>query len=119
MAQSFAKSRTFAVVISSPDASGSRLQPEQVHFLYRLTSGGLSQLLHKATDIRNWHLLDEAELVEFLKNAGLTVRHFNKGESQWQDTSTQLGIVRAPGNRDGSWGVPTLLEFERDYLPTI
>lgn len=58
-------------------------------------------------------------LIELLKKAGLTVRFYDPEEKIWMDQSTQYGLTPAPGNRDGTWGVPSLEIFEKDYLNAV
>lgn len=67
-----------------------------------------------------WPPAQRDAMIELLVKAGLTVRFFDAEEQQWMDNSTAFGYVRAPGNRDGTWGPPlTLDEFEENYLRTL
>lgn len=62
---------------------------------------------------------DRDALIDLLVRAGLTVRFYDPEEKQWMDHSMLYGLVRAPGERDGTWGTPSLEEFESDYLRTV
>lgn len=64
-----------------------------------------------------WPTADRDKLIELLSKAGLTVRYFDPEEKKWMEQSLSAGLQPAPGTgREPSWTVPTLEEFERDYL---
>lgn len=105
------KSRTFAVIINVGSSLG-------FYFLHKETRDGESKLKVKfkvsPLDSKN-----KDALISLLSDAGLTVRFYDHEEKQWMDMSASVGYVPAPGNRDGTWGKPSLEEFERDYLKVV
>lgn len=105
------RSRTFAVVTES----GGRLQ---ILMLWRtVTGGGLNELCTaRATD---WDPGSRDKVVSLLVMAGLTVRSYDAEEKRWMDQSALYGVVGAPGARDGTWGLPSLEEFEQRYLSVV
>lgn len=107
------KSRTFVVI----QRVGDRLKATT---LIRLTSSanGSKKLLQKTT-ILPWPPEDQSAIVNFVADIGATARYYDPGERIWLDYSTSRGLVPAPGSADGTWGVPSLEEFEEDYLPIV
>lgn len=106
------KSRTFAVSLP---------KFETVTFLWMVEPqnkdkpGSLEWLTHQ------WNGMEKEEdaVIALLVAAGLTVRFYDPEERQWMDQSRMYGLVRAPGYRDGTWGVPTLSEFQESYLKVV
>lgn len=117
-------SRKFAVLLNAGDVLG-------VYFVYHREETvempygqAYAQVDWKTTkslvvddQLTNIPVSLKGALTTVLTAAGLTVRFFDDEEKQWMDVSKEQGSVRAPGNRDGSWGPPTnLVDLERDYL---
>lgn len=108
------KSRTYAVVLTPGNKLG-------VYFLCTKTESNDRQAGEPYLDVQAHQTTLGAEaksaIISLLVAAGLTVRFFDPEEQQWMDQSVALGYTRAPGNRDGSWGVPTSVrEFQTNYL---
>lgn len=112
-----AKSRQFAVVLVLGNTMGA-------YFICRRTEQEDAEEAKTFLDINAyqspWPPAQKDALIELLVKAGLTVRFYDPEEQQWMDNSLSYGYVRAPGNRDGTWGPPaTVEEFEENYLRTL
>ena len=110
--QRYSKSRTFAVI----QEIGSGLN---ISFLWRKTSEpSVKELVVTRAVMPHSGYETKDQIINLLVKSGATVRYFDREESQWMDVSDQLGMLRAPGPRDGQWAVPTLEDFEESYLTT-
>lgn len=122
MAEKLTKSRTFAVI----PPTGSL----DVFFLWRTTThgpptGGNSVNGHDRRQEKKlewnttrlpWPTSDLDAVVNLLTKAGITTRHFDREEKRWMETSLSEGPQPVSGPRDGTWGIPNLESFEREYL---
>lgn len=108
MALRVSKSRTFAVVA---------LQGEglKVISLWRKVTEGEPPVLEVQVTA-SFPSAQRDLIIKLLVNSGITVRFYDSEEKCWMDQSRVYGVVRAPGSRDGTWGTPSLEEFEREYL---
>lgn len=113
MGRQLSKSRTFAIVPTKA-ALG-------VWFLWRVTDAIAGKSWLEVDPFPTlWAEGKVDQIIQLLVRAGLTVRYYDSEEKQWMDQSTQFGLLRAPGNRDGTWGPPTTTgEFEEQYLKTV
>lgn len=104
------RSRTF-VIFPPQDRN------DQIYFLVKLTIENYPAIVvdhySKAPQV------EERYLIQLLLKGGMTVRSYSKEEKCWFDESQRYGVVRAPGSKDGTWGIPTLEEFDREYLAII
>ena len=114
MSVTIRKSRSFAVLL----LRGNLIEP---HFLWlKSYAESGEELLH-----HEWMGLPPDEgwcldtCIELLTMAGLTVRFYDSHERQWMDRSQLYGVVRAPGSRDGTWGLPDAQEFKDKYLAIL
>jgi len=118
MGKRVSKSRTFAVLLANGETFG-------IWFLWReiiLDDARVPRSTKLEADSlkTTWSLKERDNVIELLVKTGTTVRYYDPEEKQWMDHSRQYGLVRAPGNRDGSWGIPrTLQMFEEDYLKSM
>lgn len=98
------------------------VQGLDVVFLRRISqiandiNGPHSRRLEWCYQHTGWPKGFENELIVLLTKAGLVVRHYDAEHKQWMETSLEEGPKPCEGNRDGSWAMPDLNEFERGYL---
>lgn len=108
MAQKVSKSRSFAVIT----LQGGGLK---IVSMWRKVAEG--QLPTLETQVTSPFPVEQRDLlIKLLVNSGITVRFFDPEEKQWVDQSLLYGVIVAPGSRDGTWGIPSLEEFESKYL---
>lgn len=116
MPKTIQKSRMFAVVLTFGGEVGAYFLHKRTEKDGEQTKTYLDIQGHKLAFPVNY----KDEVIDLLVKAGLTVRFYDQEEKQWMDHSVAYGYVRAPGNRDGTWGVPTTLEdFEENYLRVV
>jgi len=111
------KSKTFAVLLLEGERLGAYFLVRVLHETVELQEGAsvMVPYLSIETCETEWGWRDQNNLIKMLVAAGVTVRFFDKEEKQWMQFSEE-GYVQIPGNRDGSWIIPQLEDFERDYL---
>lgn len=107
------KSATFAViphVQTSLDAV----------FLWRLSSLSTDGTIERKLEWKYFHTpwpgSDKSSLIDLLTKAGLTVRFYDEEHKQWMEQNGATGSIPCEGNRDGTWTLPDLPEFETGYL---
>jgi len=55
-------------------------------------------------------------IIKLLVDLDLRVRFYESQEKAWMEQSLERGVETVQGNRDGSWGMPTLDEYKTMYL---
>lgn len=102
------KSRTFAVMVQKGPGI-------EINFVYRRVELDGQKRVVKTTLARLVDARDREKVSEVLQIAGLTVRGYDEEKKQWFDQSEQFGLEPVVGSENGSWNVPSVEEFERDY----
>lgn len=54
--------------------------------------------------------------IEHTVRLGSIARHYDSEEKRWMETDMQFGSFAVPGDRDGTWGQPSLEEFKKNYI---
>jgi len=107
------RSKTFAVLLMEGERLGA-------YFLARQRDEDTDTRSPFYLDIEpcktTWGRQDQNNLIMILVAAGIAVRFFDEEERQWMQLILGGEYIQVSGNRDGSWGVPSLEDFERDYL---
>jgi len=60
--------------------------------------------------------IPEEDKVQLLVRAGCRVRYYDEEGKEWVEESLEDGVRVVSGSRDGTWGVPSLEQFEKEYL---
>jgi len=55
-------------------------------------------------------------IIKMLVDLGFRVRFFESQEKAWMEQSEERGVETVQGNRDGSWGLPTIDEYKSQYI---
>jgi len=89
------------------------LLQDQIWFLSRTTLDGTPRVYTAVVDGKG---IPEQDLVYILRMGGHRVRYYDEEGKEWVEESIQSGTKVVNGDRDGSWNVPSLEDFEKYYL---
>jgi len=85
----------------------------QIWFLSRTNIDGIPRVYQAVVDGKG---LSDQDLTHILKMAGCRVRYYDEEGKEWVEESIQAGAKVVNGDRDGSWNVPNIEDFEKHYL---
>ena len=103
------RSRTFAVI----EVKGEALD---LYVLYRRIDIETDDAELISKKVQGWHPEDQELLLRTLNSVGVVSRYFDKKTETWKQVSEIGGVSTVRGSKDGSWRLPDVDEFERDYL---
>jgi len=106
------KSRVFVVLLENSGTLDS-------YFLWRVKDVETQQADLKYEVMRGGNIELRDYTIQMLKAAGCAVRFYDVQDKHWKQYSGEGGLIVVSGNRSGDWGLPSLEEFERDYLRVL